>query len=75
MVSHWKSQETEDIPQKLWQTQMTLHFSQIHQLKPNPFSIAESKQQEALTSTGMWLKQSACVLNKKEPFSLKGASL
>ena len=38
--------------------------------KPNPYCIAWSKQQEALAST-----RTQCVLDKKEPSPLQGASL
>ena len=63
-----KRQEADYILQKLWQSQITqtmLHFSQIHLLKPNPYCIAWSKQQEASTSTWMPIKQSSYVLNMK----------
>ena len=63
-----KRQEANNIPQNVWQkqmTQITSHFSQIHQPKQNPYSITCTKQQEALSSLWMQTKQSACVSNKK----------
>ena len=64
-----KKLEAEDIPQKQWQMetmQMIWHFSQTHPPKLNPCCIAWNKQQEALASTWMQIKQISWVINKKE---------
>ena len=56
-------------------TQTTKRFMQMHQLKLNPYYIAESKQQDSLVSTQIQIKQSTCILNEKVISTLNGMSL
>ena len=59
------------ISSKNYDRRWLCRWSQIRLLKPNPCCIIWSKQQKALASTWMQIKQGSCVLDKKSHLLFK----